>query len=94
MSSIEKRQVRVLISGRVQGVGFRMFAQRHARQLGVTGFVRNVSTSQVEVVAAGDPKSLDNFLSLLSRGPQLARVDSIQVEKLPVRSFTSFFIRY
>ena len=94
MSSTTERQVRVTISGRVQGVGFRAFARNQARRLGVGGSVRNLPQSRVEVVALAEPLALDEFLALLSRGPQLAHVDRIHVEECPAQFFADFYIRY
>lgn len=70
---------RYLISGRVQGVGFRWFAQRNARRLGVTGYARNLSNGQVEVVAEGSDEALMAMEGELKIGPPGARVEQIQV---------------
>ncbi len=90
-----KMQLFVLISGKVQGVGFRNFTQRNARQLGVNGYAKNLPNGKVEVVAEGDKSQLDALIALLKRGPRFARVDSLDVDE---RSFTgeyeSFGIRY
>lgn len=90
-----KMQLYVLITGKVQGVGFRNFTQRNARQLGVNGYAKNLPNGKVEVVAEGDKAQLDTLIALLKRGPRFARVDSLDVDE---RSFTgeyeSFGIRY
>ena len=90
-----KMQLYVLITGKVQGVGFRNFTQRNARQLGVNGYAKNLPNGKVEVVAEGDKSQLDALIALLKRGPRFARVDSLDVDE---RSFTgeyeSFGIRY
>ena len=90
-----KMQLYVLITGKVQGVGFRNFTQRNARQLGVNGYAKNLPNGKVEVVAEGDKAQLDALIALLKRGPRFARVDSLDVDE---RSFTgeykSFGIRY
>jgi len=67
-----------LISGRVQGVGFRFFAEKEGNQLGVRGYVRNLSTGSVEVYAIGEAKVLETFKRRLARGPLGARVDRIE----------------
>jgi acylphosphatase len=85
---------RVHYWGRVQGVGFRMTTQRIAGQHAVTGFVRNLSDGQVEVVVAGEAEEIDRFLAALS-----ARMASyIQGHKITDASeqpsaFTNFEIR-
>jgi acylphosphatase len=65
---------RYLIEGRVQGVGFRFFAQRTAARLGLLGWVRNLPDGGVEAEAQGDPDSLTAFESALRRGPRGALV--------------------
>lgn len=72
-------QARVL--GRVQGVGFRVFAQRQAQAAGCTGYVRNSADGRaVEVVAEGSQAALGALLAALRRGPRLAHVTDVQVE--------------
>ena len=91
----QKMQLHVLITGKVQGVGFRNFTQLNARQLGVKGYAKNLPNGKVEVVAEGDKAQLDALIALLKKGPRFARVDSLEVDE---RSFTgeyeSFGIRY
>jgi acylphosphatase len=68
---------RFLVSGRVQGVGFRYFAERVALRLGVTGYVKNLADGRVEVYALGAPAQLDALRGELRRGPIPARVDRV-----------------
>lgn len=65
---------RYLIGGRVQGVGFRFFAQRTASRLGLLGWVRNLPDGGVELEAQGDQNSLASFESALRQGPRGAQV--------------------
>jgi len=65
------------ISGRVQGVGFRYFAERAAVRLGLGGYVRNCSDGTVEVYAMGDASALEVFRMQLAEGPRSARVISV-----------------
>jgi acylphosphatase len=67
-----------LISGRVQGVGFRFFTERCANQLGLAGYVKNCWDGTVEAYAIGDAKALEAFKAHLAEGPRSARVDNIQ----------------
>jgi acylphosphatase len=67
-----------LISGRVQGVGFRFFTERWANQLGLCGYVKNCWDGTVEAYATGDAAALEEFKSRLAEGPRSARVDNIQ----------------
>ena len=84
---------RYVISGRVQGVGFRFFAQDAARQEAIAGFVRNLPTRDVEVVAEGDREAMERFERALRRGPAQARVDQVRVEELlPTSRYAGFGI--
>lgn len=66
-----------VVAGRVQGVGFRWWTQRLARELGIAGTVRNCADGTVEVFAAGTPGDMKRFRESLGKGPPFARVDSI-----------------
>ena len=73
--------LRAFVRGRVQGVSFRYFVIRHARTLGLVGFVRNLSNGTgVEVYVEGETSALQALLSLLRQGPPLARVDHMEEE--------------
>ncbi len=74
--------VRWIVSGRVQGVSFRYFTQQEARGLELTGWVRNLPDSSVEVQVAGDSLVLERFKRRLEDGPRLARVDGIAEDPL------------
>lgn len=69
---------RYLIGGRVQGVGFRFFAQRTASRLGLLGWVRNLPNGVVEAEAQGDLNSLSSFESALRQGPRGAQVANFE----------------
>ena len=86
---------RAVISGTVQMVGFRAFAEMRAPTYGVTGYVRNLHTGAVEVVAEGDRKLLEAFLSDLRKGPSGARVRNVIVSWERARGeFEDFSVRY
>ena len=69
-----------IVTGRVQGVGFRDYVQREAVRRGLSGFVRNRDDGRsVEVIAEGDESSLSEFAETLHQGPGLARVDHVDV---------------
>jgi len=74
---------RAVVAGRVQGVGFRHSAVRHARALGIAGSVANRLDGSVEVVAEGDAASLERMLAWLRRGPPGAHVREVQVDWIP-----------
>jgi acylphosphatase len=75
---------RYIISGRVQGVGYRWFARRAAEVHGVAGTARNLPNGTVEVVAVADPAALAAFLEALERGPSGGHVERVVEE--PVES--------
>ncbi len=87
---------RYVVRGRVQGVGFRCFAEAAAGREGLRGHVVNRDDGGVEVLAEGDPAALARFEAALRQGPAAARVDSVKVE-VDVRaqrgSDTGFSIR-
>ena len=69
---------RYLVSGRVQGVGFRWFVARHARALGLVGFARNLPDGRVEVLVDGPPGGMAALEERLRAGPGNARVDNVE----------------
>jgi len=84
---------RYVVTGRVQGVGFRWFVEYEARQLGVGGWVRNRQDGSVEVVACGTEKQLGELYDQLRKGPRAARVDNVEVlDAPPLKDSKSFQI--
>jgi acylphosphatase len=73
---------RYVVSGRVQGVGFRFFTAEAARREGLAGTVRNLDDGTVEVVADGDAESIQRFERSLRQGPARARVEYVRVEEI------------
>jgi len=84
---------RFLISGRVQGVGYRYFAKRSAHRAGVTGWVANLDDGRVEVYANGTAAQLDDFEGTLRLGPRFADVRSVESIEVPVLELSGFHIR-
>ncbi len=74
-----RRRLRVEILGDVQGVGYRFFAEAHARRLRLHGYVRNRYDGAVEVEAEGTQGDLERFLDALRQGPRSARVHDVRV---------------
>lgn len=83
----------VVVSGRVQGVGFRTFVQRCAQRLGLSGWVRNLVDGSVECEVAGDPGAVEQFLRDVRRGPPLACVESCEVRTIAPGGGSGFIIR-
>jgi acylphosphatase len=75
---------RFIISGMVQGVGYRFFAMRAAARHQVLGMVRNLRDGQVEVIAEGDRDAMDEFKKDLATGPMMAEVTGLEETDLPV----------
>jgi acylphosphatase len=92
MTADSKSAKRWLIRGRVQGVGFRYFAQRAATELNLTGYVRNLEDGSVEVYASGPPDQLARFAGLLRRGPRGALVQEVDEHPAAILRYHSFVI--
>ena len=85
---------RFLVSGRVQGVGFRFFVEDAARREGVSGWVRNLPDGRVEAFAEGDGEAVDRLEAKVRRGPPGARVERVDCqEELPSGRPTAFEIK-
>jgi acylphosphatase len=85
---------RFIVAGRVQGVGFRLFSARAAEAHGVRGWVRNLPDGRVEVLAEGEPGSLERFHAEIQRGPRHAVVEEVRVtEETPGGIFEGFDVR-
>jgi acylphosphatase len=82
------------VSGRVQGVGFRFFVEEKARQLELTGWVRNLPDGRVECEAEGPRDILELWIEELKKGPLLSRVEHISVQwQTFTQKFSCFEIR-
>ncbi|MBB5017600.1 acylphosphatase [Chitinivorax tropicus] len=82
--------VRVLITGRVQGVGFRDAALRQACRLGVVGWVRNLVSGQVEAHIQGDNPLVMQMVDWCRQGPPGARVDELVTRPVEIESLSGF----
>jgi acylphosphatase len=83
---------RDIVTGEVQGVGFRWAAQGEAERLGVVGRVRNRNDGAVEIVAQGDGTAMDAFAAWLEQGPRHARVADVDVQPIEPFDADSFEI--
>ncbi|MEN9353649.1 MAG: hypothetical protein RL318_974 [Fibrobacterota bacterium] len=79
--SSELCRIHGLVTGRVQGVGYRAFVRSTALQLGVTGWVRNLSDGRVELSAQGSAKGLEDLEDALWAGPPLSKVMEIKLDR-------------
>jgi len=89
------RCVRARVTGRVQGVGFRMATRSRAHQLGLRGYAANCLSGEVEVLAHGPAEAVEALVEWLSEGPPSARVQDVHIEEAnePVEEFSRFEIR-
>ena len=91
--SPEPVRAHLWISGAVQGVGFRFFAERTGRRHGVSGFVRTLPDGRVEAAAEGDREAVDRFIAALRAGPSGAVVRALDVQWEPPQGSRGFVIR-
>ncbi len=98
MSQSDQNRIEELyavVSGRVQGVGFRYFVVQTAQTLGLRGYARNDSTGDVEVVAQGPRPALEHLLVLLRQGPSAARVQDVEATwRTRTEHFSGFHVRW
>ncbi len=88
-------QYEIIVSGRVQGVGYRYYTVQQAQMLGIQGYVRNQADNSVLIVAQGEEEVIKVFIDFLRIGPTRARVDHIFKSKINnLSDFNNFSIKY
>jgi len=88
-------RINLLISGHVQGVGFRFFTSRTANSLGLKGYAKNLSNGKVEIVAEGSKQGLEKFLKRIAEGPITADIENIEVKwEKETCEFKGFGMKY
>jgi len=88
-------RLQAIVHGRVQGVSFRYYTQRRARELALTGYVRNLWDGTVKVVAEGQKPALEELLAFLRVGPRGAFVTQVDTQwPVPTNEFDRFEVRY
>lgn len=91
----KKTSAKILVYGLVQGVFFRVFTQRQAEKLGLTGYVRNLPGGTVEAIVEGDKDKLDRFITQLKIGPPGSEVKRLEIIWNEYGNrFNNFTIRY
>ncbi len=80
------------VRGRVQGVGYRYFAQNAASSLGLTGYARNLDDGRVEVYAVGTESKLSEMAGMLHQGPRWSEVRGVEEQEAAVQAYGSFLI--
>lgn len=86
-------QMRVYVSGSVQGVAFRSLTRKEALKVGVVGWVRNLEDGRVEAVFGGTETAVNYMVHWCSRGPLCAQVTEVVAEPMPLEAFGGFDIR-
>jgi len=81
------------VSGKVHGVWYRASTQEKAQELGLTGWVRNLSDGRVEVLACGEEEQVESLYAWLQHGPDLASVDSVSREDISLEEHSSFVVQ-
>ena len=93
MPAASKSARRWFVRGRVQGVGYRYFAQHAASALNLSGYATNLDDGRVEVYAAGPVEALNEFAGMLHRGPRFSDVRGVDEQEAEVHQYGSFHIR-
>lgn len=87
------KHLSIKVFGKVQGVGFRFYTQKTARQLGVAGFVKNERDGSVYIEAEAEEDIMETFLQWVRMGPEWARVDKMNVQDIPSQNYVDFSIK-
>jgi len=88
----QRLAAQLVVRGRVQGVGYRWFAQRAADSLGLSGYTRNLDDGRVEVYAVGPAAKLEKLAGLLYTGPRWADVRGVEEQEAGVQQYGSFLV--
>ncbi|HBR96835.1 MAG TPA: acylphosphatase [Gammaproteobacteria bacterium] len=89
---MSEKTVHCFVRGRVQGVSFRVHTLKAAQQLGLTGWVRNLSDGRVEMKVRGDDERVDRLLDWLPKGVPSGLVDSLETDTIASEAFEGFAI--
>ncbi len=76
------KTIAITVKGKVQGVGFRYFVMRHANEIGVNGFVKNLPNGDVYIEASGTSSQLEQLILLCNQGPAHSNVENVQVKDI------------
>jgi len=88
-----KKAVNLNVYGKVQGVGFRFYTHKKAKELEILGFVKNMPDGSVYIEAEGEHDNLEQFIDWCEMGPSWARVVKIDRQNVPVINFSEFTVR-
>jgi acylphosphatase len=86
---------KILLSGRVQGVGFRFFVEPRAKKYNIAGYVRNTFNNKVEVVCQGEKENLELFIKEIKKGPTFSIVRNVDIEEIKnPQNYSVFEIKF
>jgi len=89
------RTYEVVLSGRVQGVGFRYFVESIAGKYDICGYVRNTYNNQVEIICQGEDEDIKNFIDEVKKGPTFSAVTDIKIDEIEnSKKYSIFEIKY
>jgi acylphosphatase len=91
--NLQEKAIRLQIYGRVQGVGFRYYAQKEAQMQGLRGFVKNRPDGSVYIEAEGSTDQLEAFILWCETGPAWARVSKVEKQWIPLQGHQGFAIQ-
>ena len=86
------KAIKIIIYGKVQGVGFRNFVFLHAKKLNIRGYVKNNPDGTVEAVFEGDEDNINKMIELCKKGPERARVNKIDIKDIEINNYQDFKI--
>ena len=90
---MDKKAAIIKVFGRVQGVGFRYYAQKKAMELSISGYVQNRPDGSVYIEAEGNDYAVEQYLLWCEEGPAWARVTNVEKQWVPLQGYLSFEIR-
>ncbi len=88
------RRVKLIVCGRVQGVGYRYFVQTQAKQMDIKGFVRNLPDGEVEIDAEGEQSQISVFIEHCIDGSGYSKISNYYIHDIPTYGFRKFEIKY
>jgi len=91
---MEEKSVRLTVKGKVQGVYFRASTREVATKLGISGWVKNLPSGEVQIEAEGQAANLDSFVNWCRRGPMRAEVTQVTIEDIPLKGLQDFKVEY
>ena len=86
--------IHLIVSGKVQGVFFRVNTQKKASELGLHGYAKNLPDGNVEVVTQGDEEKINELIQFIKNGPGIAKVKEIKINHKELENLKSFEIKY